>query len=294
MVVSTQMKSPLVSVIVPAYNRADCVENAVSSILAQTYSNLEIIVVDDGSTDGTLQILERLSQQERRVRFIRQPRNQGAQAARNAGINASNGTWIAFLDSDDTWVGNSLEARLEVAWKEHAKVVHSAGDMRDEQGRLTRYQRPPLSGSVYPELLRSEGPMYQGLLVAREALHAIGGLDDRIVAFQEWDTALALGKRFEFGYVGESTFVWDCRRGDTMSKNYLRAGQGYEQVFHKRYMDILRLTGPSTLAEHYRHAAKWYEAAAAERPAKRCRSMAKVWSGVDGLVRGARTALHGR
>ena len=123
--------------------------------------------------------------------------------------------------------------------------------------------------------------MFQALLVKRDALDTIGGLDERILAFQEWDTVLSLAKRFEFGYVPTSTFVWDCRRTDTMSKNFLRAGQGYEQVFHKRFIDILTAGGPAVLAEHYRRAAKWYVMAGASRPASRCTAAARFWAALD-------------
>jgi hypothetical protein len=101
------------------------------------------------------------------------------------------------------------------------------------------------------------------------------------VAFQEWDTALSLARYYEFGYVAESTFVWDCRRGDTMSKNFLRAGRGYEQVFQKRFFDILLTAGPGAIADHYRRAAKWYQDADAGGDAARCTQRARVWSALD-------------
>src|SRR5258707_1636701 len=91
---------PLVSAIVATYNRADVVSQAIESILGQTYENLEVIIVDDGSTDGTVEVLERFGS---RLRILRQ-QNAGPSAARNRGIAAARGEIISLLDSDDVWL----------------------------------------------------------------------------------------------------------------------------------------------------------------------------------------------
>lgn len=215
------------------------------------------------------------------MRSIAHDRNSGAQRARNSGIQAARGSWIAFLDSDDTWLPTSLDVRLSMALTSQVAVVHSGGDMRTEDGNVTRYQIPGIAGRVYRTLLAREGPLFPTLLVAKEAIEKIGGLDERIVAFQEWDTALSLAEHYDFAYVPESTFVWDCRREDAMSRNYLRAGIGYEQVFHKRFIDVLRFAGPRALATHYRMAAAWYEKAGAWRSNRRCHLLSRCWSCVD-------------
>ena len=272
---------PLVSVVVPAFNRGDCIGRAIASVQAQSYSNWDLIVVDDGSTDDTAAVVGRISEQDPRVRFARQPRNLGAQAARNAGVNAARGEWVAFLDSDDRWLPTSLDHRLRLAREQRRSVVHSGCDMQHEDGSITRYQIAGVSGRAYEALLLTEGPIFPTLMARREALRRIGGLDERIVAFQEWDTALSLARHYEFAYLPESTFVWDCRRADTMSKNFLRAGRGYEQVFHKRFGDILRSAGPGAIAEHYRRAAKWYRDANAVPEVQRCMRRARFWSALD-------------
>ena len=89
----------LVSVIVPSYNRANTLQDTLKSILNQTYRSFEIIVVDDGSTDNTPALMHVFTQQNQQVRYIAHPSNRGAQAARNTGIKAAKGEWIAFLDS---------------------------------------------------------------------------------------------------------------------------------------------------------------------------------------------------
>jgi len=105
---SLTCKTPLISVVIPTYNRAHCLKDAIDSVLAQTYQNFEIIVVDDGSTDDTM---GKLARYKTDIRYLYQ-KNGGASAARNLGINEANGKWIAFLDSDDTWEPDKLKFQL--------------------------------------------------------------------------------------------------------------------------------------------------------------------------------------
>ncbi len=106
------MKSELVSVIIPTYNRAHLIGRAIQSVLNQTYKNMEIIIADDGSTDNTEEIVK--SFQDKRIKYIKYPENKGGCAARNIGIRSSRGKYISFLDSDDEWLPEKLEKQLEV------------------------------------------------------------------------------------------------------------------------------------------------------------------------------------
>lgn len=112
LVMATQQpgECPEISVVIPTYNRAQKVRRAVESVLAQTFASLEIIVVDDGSTDDTAQTLQQSF--GRRIRYFAQP-NQGASVARNRGIEEANGEWIAFLDSDDLWEAQKIERQFD-------------------------------------------------------------------------------------------------------------------------------------------------------------------------------------
>jgi len=279
-------EKPLVSVVIPAFNRAGAIGACLRSVQVQTYQDWEVIVVDDGSIDGTLGVVAQLAREDSRIRFVRQERNRGAQAARNVGIRAARGEWIAFLDSDDQFLPYSLEARLEVAAREKVSVVHSACDVIEVDGSMKPYGTPPMAGQIYRTLLHRDGVMFQGLLTSKRALEKIDYLDERIVAYQEWDTAIRLAKYYPFGFESKSTFIYDCQNSDTISKDFLRSGRGYEQVFHKHYWAILRYAGPRTLARHYQIAADWYRWGGDRGAVRRCTMMALLWSSLD-----SRTAL---
>ena len=102
-------KHQIVSVIIPTYNRAKYITSAIDSVLSQTYNNIEIIVVDDGSNDSTREVLYRYGN---KIRYVYQE-NLGVSAARNRGIELSKGEWIAFLDSDDVWFPKKLSVQME-------------------------------------------------------------------------------------------------------------------------------------------------------------------------------------
>jgi len=252
------MRPALVTVVIPAFNRARTIEAALRSVQAQTFRDWQAIVVDDGSSDGTSDRVIELAKQDSRIQLRRHARNRGAQAARNTGIAAANTKWLAFLDSDDRWLPNSLELRLDAAQKYNAEVVHSDGYMIDDQGRQSLYGVAAVHGWIYRDVLNQRGPMFQGLLVSKNALEKINGLDERIVAMQEWDTAIRLAKNFEFAFVPVPTFVWDCRGEDRITRDRLRDIRGYEQVVRKNVLSMLKCSGPATVCRHYRNLANRY------------------------------------
>jgi hypothetical protein len=151
------------------------------------------------------------------------------------------------------------------------------------------YEVAPLQGWIHAQLLKKPGPMFQGLLVTKEALARIGGLDEEIVALQEWETSIRLAKHYRFGFVAAATFVWDCRGTDTITKDRRRDALGYEQVVRKHFLSMLR-TGPATLSNHYRKLAQRYAEAGAKPDALRSKLYAKLWRFAENVPRAFRNA----
>ncbi len=130
------MNYGLVSIITPCYNGEKYIGMTLDSVLAQTYKNWELIVVDDGSKDSSVDVVSEYMARDERIQLIRQ-KNAGSAAARNAGIKAATGRYVALLDADDIWKPEFLEAQLDFMQQKNAACVFSAYDMIDADGRQT-------------------------------------------------------------------------------------------------------------------------------------------------------------
>ena len=267
----------LVSIIIPAYNREPLLKRAIETALQQTARDIEVIVVDDGSTDKTAMVAQLCANVDPRVQLIRHKTNRGAQAARNTGVQVARGRWLAFCDSDDAMLAKSLELRLKVAETEKVDVVHSDCYVLRKGSSKQVFGVPKLRGSVYRDLLAHPGPMFQGMLISAYSFAAIGRLDERVVAYQEWDTAIRLAKIFSFGFVAEPTFIYDCTGNDNISKKPRSATRGYEYIVQKHFIEMLSRLGPRGISHHYRMIANLYSEAGDFRTAAKFNRKSFIW-----------------
>lgn len=238
---------------IPAYNRAGTILVCLKSVLAQTFSPFEVIVVDDCSTDETVRLVRSLD--DPRVRCISLDKNSGAQAARNRGIMEAKGDWIAFQDSDDEWLSSKLEKQvkaLEGVDYDPWTVVHTNSVWFDTPaGQRLSFEIPVVEGdNVYPLLLSGPAPMFQGMLVSHSALKRIGYLDEKVPSFQEWDTSIRLAQYCRFIYLREPLFIYHLHSGETISKNKLQDINGYQFVIQKFRNEIIRICGEETWSRH--------------------------------------------
>ena len=189
----------LVSIVVPVYNGETNLQETLNSVYMQTYTNIELIVVDDGSTDKTLTILE---QNSAYLRLIHQD-NKGAAAARNLGVKEAKGSWIAFLDADDLWEPKKLERQMAACsryvWS-YTDVVFLGGvnnGRRDSQ--FTRkYQ-----GQILEKIACGNFIGTSAVMVRRQAFIEAGGFDESLRSIQDWDLWVRLSALYEAGYLDE-------------------------------------------------------------------------------------------
>jgi glycosyltransferase involved in cell wall biosynthesis len=181
---------PLVTAIIPTHNRGALLKRAVDSVLAQTYPSIEIIVVDDGSTDDTPRIIDVLAADNPLV-YIRHDRPKGAPAARNAGIERASGRYIAGLDDDDEWMPERIEKLVAAIDDEIACVT--SDDLLISERRTLRWRKRPII--TLDDLLLSNAVGNQ-VLVEREKLVAVGGFDESLEAAQDYDLWIRLAERF--------------------------------------------------------------------------------------------------
>ncbi len=132
--------SDIVSIVMAAYNSESYIKETMDSVLAQTYKNFELIVVDDCSTDATYEILQKYAAMDTRVHLMRNKQNQGCAASRNRAIDASGGSYIAFVDSDDLWEPQKLQRQIEFMQEQGADLVYTNYRMLDGEGHLIKHR----------------------------------------------------------------------------------------------------------------------------------------------------------
>ena len=182
------VQHPLISVITPTHNRAHLVARAIESVLNQTYRNLELIVVDDASTDDTKHVVE--SFHDRRVRYVAHSENRGGSAARNTGLELSRGEYIAFLDSDDEWLPEKLQHQLDVfsAADESVGLVYSGFLKVYPDGREERVKGSPGGLTVgYPSRW----------LVKAEVFECVGAFDEAMPALQDTEISTRILQAYD-------------------------------------------------------------------------------------------------
>ncbi len=231
---------PLVTVVIPAYNAAATIETTLLSVMGQTHRSLEIIVVDDGSTDGAAGIVTRLARQDPRIRLLQQP-SSGLSAARNLGIRASSGEYIANIDADDVWSRKNIEKQI-------AAIRNAPFDAKAAYGwSLGIDADNDLNGRFYMSFL--EGRMFPALvykffvfnasssLVHRTCFETLGGYDTRYneekaQGCEDWDLHLRLAKHYHFALA--PSFLTGYRQtGANMSSNDAAMARSYHITMDK-------------------------------------------------------------
>jgi glycosyltransferase involved in cell wall biosynthesis len=255
---TNQSRDGLVSVIIPTYNREKTIGRAIRSVLAQTYENLELIVVDDGSTDNTCSIVEKFD--DPRLRYVPFAQNRGASAARNEGLRLATGEFIAFQDSDDEWLCDKIEAQIDAARQLgagpvavfHMKVVYGRDENRVYgNGRVCCVPIIPDGGSQedYIKLTHERNLMSpQTLLFSRSCLSEVGGFDPLLKNSVDWDFSLRLVYAARVCFIAEP-LVMTYIQPDSISTIKKSAARSQLRILLKmgRYSDVDR----KVLGEHF-------------------------------------------
>ncbi len=197
----------LVSVIIPTYNRGYILEQAIASVQNQTYPEIEILVVDDGSTDNTEQIVSQIS--DSRIRYIKNPKNCGVSHTRNLGIAAAKGKYIAFQDSDDIWKPDKLEKQMECMRQEDYGMVYCAFQREFQDGSVVYYppKEMPMEekqGNIFQSLLRQNLISTQTMLIPKEVLRETGYFNEGMSNLEDYELALRIAKNHKIGMVDEA------------------------------------------------------------------------------------------
>ncbi|UCN14087.1 glycosyltransferase family 2 protein [Cellulomonas iranensis] len=211
----TEPAVPLVSVVLPTYQRADVLGRAMRSVLAQTVTDLELLVVDDGSTDGTAELVADIARTDPRVRYLVQP-NGGAPRARNRGVAHARAPYTAFQDSDDEWEPTFLERLLPVVRSRPDVLAFTSHDVTHLDGRVVRLPAAHVP-DVRRRILHRNLVSTQTVLLPTALLRDVGGFDVHLRSVQDWELWLRLHGRVEFVHVDE-VLVHLHRQADSISE----------------------------------------------------------------------------
>jgi len=202
---------PLVSVILPTYNRAHIVSKSLQSVLAQTYRNFEVIVIDDGSTDNTKEIIINIAHKDPRVKYFRNNENKGPAGARNVGINLAKGELIAFIDDDVEWFPYKLEKQVNLlqTLPEDYAVVYSG--LYKIFGYKKIYFSPrdvySKEGNVFNFFFKGMFGDPPSMLVRKSALFDVGLFDEKLPISEDRELAFRLSKKYKFEVIDEPLYI---------------------------------------------------------------------------------------
>lgn len=236
---------PLVSVIIPTYNRGWILKEAVDSVLAQDFDSFELIVVDDGSSDDTPQILAAYGD---RLRVIRQP-NRGVSAARNRGIAAAGGEFIALLDSDDLWLPPKLARQMQFFQKTPAAAICQTQEIWIRKGTRVnpKKRHRKFSGLIFERSLQLCLVSPSAVMIRKSLLEEVGGFDEDLPACEDYDLWLRISCRHPVHLIDEPLII---KRGG--HPDQLSAMPGLDQY---RIRSLKKLLAENFLSDIQRRAA---------------------------------------
>jgi glycosyltransferase involved in cell wall biosynthesis len=235
----------LVSVVITCYNYGKYLANCIDSVFAQTYKNIEVIVVNDGSTDNSDEVIQKYLS-DSRIRYINQ-KNAGQANAKNTGIRNSRGSFIAFLDADDLWAANKLEKQIPLFSGPSEGVVYCPAKYVDEAGHELNFVATdeylnPRSGNVTEWLFTDNFVPFSSAVVRKECLEQYGVFDEALKMGIDWDLWLRISAGYKFAFVDERLFYYRIGHPGQMSKN-LEVRQGCSdrimETFIKEHPGVL-------------------------------------------------------
>ena len=232
--------SPIFSIIIPVYNREHTVSNAIKSVLGQTFLNFELIIVDDCSTDQSVDLIKSFN--DNRIRFFEMPTNSGAAAARNNGIKNAKGIYISFLDSDDAYEPDFLKESYDLLCDTSSKIGFMwTGVNRIENNHIHQESWSPkfIQNSYFTFLNALHIGTNSGITIKKEVFEKCGYFNENLQAAEDTDFFLRITKDFDYVFTTK-TLMNVYRDGhDRLSKNLQKNAKAYQEIFpqHKAVID---------------------------------------------------------
>lgn len=224
---------PQVSVVIPAYNAMQYLPETLESVLKQTFTDFEVLIVNDGSSDNVIDWVSQVK--DPRVKLISQT-NQGLSGARNTGILNAQGEYVAFLDADDLWESSKLEKQVRcLNDNPEVGLVHTPMILVDEHGKSTgRVISSDAEGNVFKELLQRNFIACPSVIVRRSCFETVGVFNRSLRSIEDWDMWIRIASRYTFAVIKEPLSYYR-QHTNNMSKNWQVMGQAFQQVIEESF-----------------------------------------------------------
>ena len=209
----------LVSIITPVYNSKKFIKDAIESVIAQSYQNWEMIIVDDASTDNSMEIIQRYVNREYRIVLFSNDKNLGASESRNLAIREAKGNYIAFLDSDDRWLPNKLEKQIELMERENIAMSYSNYETINEDGFITGKFLAP-SKITYQDMLKTS---YIGTLTTIYSVRKVGKIYFMNIGHEDYILKLEILKKIDYALGVDEVLAQYQIRENSLSRNKLQS-----------------------------------------------------------------------
>ncbi|MBF0503854.1 MAG: glycosyltransferase [Candidatus Omnitrophica bacterium] len=225
--------TPKVSVIIPTYNRGQYITQAIESVLSQTFLDYEIIVIDDGSTDNTQEILKKYKNEIKSIRH----ENQGISKTRNSAINQSCGEYLAFLDSDDYWTSEKLAQQVKVLDSHpNVGIVYARMPIINEKGEKIGMKPAGVSGKNFKELLEVWGDLpTSSIMVRRDCFTKAGLFDVSLDTMEDIDMWIRIAQFYDLYEIENKVLAYYRRHDEQITKNKAKVYGGLVKIFTKIY-----------------------------------------------------------
>lgn len=215
------MGEALVSVIIPVYNRSQVVGRAIESVLSQSYKNFELIIVDDASSDETVEVLRKFENKYPQIKLILKEKNEGVSAARNTAARLAIGEWLAFLDSDDEWLPKKLETQLQLYAREERPLIHTEEIWIRNGVRVNqRAIHKKGGGDQFFRSLELCCISPSAAMIKKDLFWQLGGFDEYFEVCEDYDLWLRLTAKHLVSYIATAQIVKYGGHEDQLSRKY--------------------------------------------------------------------------
>lgn len=228
-----------ISVVMPAYNAESFIEDAVNSVLAQTFEDYELIIIDDCSRDKTYELIEGFARNNSKIRVYRNEKNSGVSFTRNFGISVAKGEWIAFLDSDDMWRPEKLEKQLSL-FKEHpnAVITYTGSSFIDFEGTAFSYNLPAVPVMTYKHLLKSNLLSCSSVMVKKDVIERIKMGHDKM--HEDYSAWLQILREYKYAYgINEPLLIYRISKNSKSANRIKSARMIYNSYRYVGYNLII-------------------------------------------------------